>query len=114
MTKTASKTAQSATNGASQGTTGGKTDGMAADMGVDAGRAMMKMMETCMDMGAEMIAFGAKRLEKDVQFQHQLVHAAPKDLFHVQMQFWQGVLDDYHEESGKLVEMARDAGMPKL
>jgi hypothetical protein len=65
-----------------------------------------------MQMGAEMVAFGAKRFEKDIAFQKELLQAKPGDVPHLQMQFWQGVLDDYHEESGKLVEMARNSGVP--
>lgn len=74
--------------------------------------AALNLFGGCMQMGAEMVAFGAKRFEKDIAFQKELMQAKPADLPHLQMQFWQGVLDDYHEESGKLVEMARKSGMP--
>lgn len=74
----------------------------------------LNMFGACMQMGAEMVAFGARRLEKDMTFQQQLLTARPQDLPHLQMQFWQGVLDDYHEEAGKMADMAREAGVPQI
>ena len=42
------------------------------------GNPMAAMMTTCMSMGAEIVAFGAKRLEKDVAFQQELLSAKPR------------------------------------
>ncbi|KGM49288.1 phasin family protein [Pseudooceanicola atlanticus] len=78
------------------------------------GNPMAAMMTTCMSMGAEIVAFGAKRLEKDVAFQQELLSAKPQEVMHLQMQFWQGVMDDYHEEAGRLVDIAHKGGMPDL
>ena len=81
-----------------------------AKSGVD--NPALNMFGACMQMGAEMVAFGARRLEKDLAFQKELVQARPQDIPHLQMKFWQSVLDDYHEESGKMVDIARQTGMP--
>ena len=66
----------------------------------------MKMMTNCMEMGAEIMAFGAKRMEKDVAFQKEMLSASPQDMFHIQAAFWQQVMEDYQAESSKLVNMA--------
>ena len=72
----------------------------------------LAIYEAWMRGTTDMMAFAAKRFEKDLEFQKSLIGAQPQDVAHLQMQFWQGVLDDYHEEAGRLVELARDAGVP--
>ena len=70
--------------------------------------------EAWMRGAADMMGFAAKRFEKDLAFQKSLLGAKPQDLPHLQMQFWQGVLDDYHEEAGRLAELAHKAGVPDV
>ncbi|WP_375175370.1 hypothetical protein [Pseudooceanicola sp.] len=65
-------------------------------------------------MGADLIAFGTRRLEKDLAFQREQMQAKPEDIPHLQLKFWQGVLEDYHEETGRMVDRAHKAGMPEL
>ena len=74
----------------------------------------MAMMEACMQMGTDIMAFGAKRLEKDLALQKELMTAKPGDVMHIQMKFWQGVIDDYQEETARMLSMAHKAGMPDL
>lgn len=87
---------------------------MADETKTGTGNPVLNMYGACMQMGAEMVAFGARRLEKDVAFQQELMQAKPQDVAHLQMQFWQGILDDYHEETGKMMDLAHKAGMPEL
>ena len=87
---------------------------MADDKTTGMANPMLTIFGTCMQMGADMMAFGAKRLEKDVAFQQALLQAKPQDVPHLQMEFWQSVMEDYQEEAGKMMEMAHKAGMPEL
>ncbi len=84
----------------------------AANLDKFSGTPALKLMEACLAMGTHLVSFGAKRLEKDFAFQQALITTKPADLAHVQMQFWQGVLDDYHTEAGALAEIAREGGLP--
>jgi hypothetical protein len=74
----------------------------------------LKVYEAWMRGTTDLMAFAAKRFEKDLEFQKSLITAKPQDLPHLQMQFWQGVLDDYHEEAGRMVSYAREAGVPNI
>jgi hypothetical protein len=60
-------------------------------------------------MQAEVARFIANRLEDDVKTQQQLLQCKTvSDLQHVQAQFIQRAMDQYQEETGKLVEMSAD------
>jgi hypothetical protein len=83
-----------------------------AEMMTQPTKAALTMMENAMETGAEILAFGAKRLEKDIAFQQYMQTAAPKDMTHLGMEFWQEWLDDYHEEAGRMAVRARQAGLP--
>ncbi|MGI3170720.1 phasin family protein [Pseudooceanicola sp. C21-150M6] len=84
-----------------------KKDQAAADTAsMMANNPAAKMMTTCMEMGAEIMAFGARRMEKDVSFQKDMLSATPQDMFHIQAAFWQQVVEDYQAESQKLLNMA--------
>lgn len=64
-----------------------------------------KWVETMSDVGAEWLSFVAERVKQDVKTQHELLHA--KSFEHVrtiQAQFLQQAMDDYRNETGKIVE----------
>ncbi len=66
------------------------------------------VLETVADIGSEVLNFTAARIQRDVQTQHDLLHA--KDLAevqHIQMQFFQKAMDDYAAETAKLIEMQK-------
>lgn len=71
-------------------------------------------MEALTDMGAEVIAFMADRIKEDVKTQHEIMHCKNvTELQHIQAQFIQNAIDQYREETGKLVEMSSSALTPK-
>lgn len=64
--------------------------------------------ETLSDMGSEVMSFVADRIKEDVKTQHALLHCKdPGELQHIQGQFIQKALDQYADETGKLIEMSR-------
>jgi hypothetical protein len=64
-------------------------------------------METLSNMSAEMIGFAADRIKEDVKTQHDILQCKNvAELQHVQAQFMQKAMDQYQEETGKLVEMS--------
>jgi len=68
------------------------------------------MMEAFSDMGAEVLSFVADRIKEDVKTQHEILHCKDVgDLQHIQAQFIQKAVDQYQEETGKLVEMSTRA-----
>lgn len=68
------------------------------------------MMEAFSDMGAEVVSFVADRIKEDVKTQHEILHCKDVgDLQHIQAQFIQKAVDQYQEETGKLVEMSTKA-----
>lgn len=67
-------------------------------------------METLSDMSAEMAGFVADRIKADVATQHEILHC--KDLSklqHIQAKFVQKAIDQYRDETGKLVEIGTKA-----
>lgn len=81
----------------------------------EAGLGSLKGMNTAWldamgDMGAEVVSFVADRIKEDVKTQHEIMKCRTvADLQHVQAQFMQKAMDQYHEETGKLVEMGTQA-----
>ena len=69
-----------------------------------------KWGETLGEVGAEWLSFVADRVREDVRTQHELLHAKnAADMQSIQAQFLQKALDDYGEESGKIVEFCSNA-----
>ncbi|MEL6549038.1 MAG: phasin family protein [Pseudomonadota bacterium] len=69
-----------------------------------------KWVETLSDVGAEWLSFVADRVQEDVKMQHALLHAKDlSEIRHIQAQFLQKAMDDYHDETGKMVEFCSKA-----
>tara|TARA_R110002072_G_scaffold6717_8_gene38446 strand:- start:7853 stop:8206 length:354 start_codon:yes stop_codon:yes gene_type:complete len=67
-------------------------------------------MEALSDMSAEMVGFVADRIKEDVKTQHEIMHCKnATDLQHIQAQFIQKAMNQYQDETGKLVEMGTNA-----
>lgn len=80
------------------------------------GSAWIEAMGT---MSAEVMHFLADRIKEDVKTQHAMLHCKTlAELHHVQAQFLERAMDQYQEETGKLVELgtsaiaARDSSKP--
>ena len=68
-----------------------------------------KWVETMSDFGAEWLHFVAERVREDVKTQHQLLHAKNiGDVQHIQATFLQKAIDDYQNETGKMVQFCSD------
>lgn len=62
-------------------------------------------IERMNDMGAEWLSFVAERVQEDVRFQHQILHArSPEQVQHLQAEFLQKALDDYAAETGRILQ----------
>ena len=71
-------------------------------------------IEALSNMGAEMIGFAAERIKGDVKTQHDVLQCNNVGkLQHVLAQFIQKALDEYQQETGKLVAMSTNAFTPK-
>lgn len=69
-----------------------------------------KWVETMSDFGAEWLSFVAERVKQDVKTQHDLLHASNLgEVQHIQAQFLQRAMDDYRDETGKIVEFCSKA-----
>lgn len=69
-----------------------------------------KWLETMSDVGAEWLSFVANRVKEDVKTQHELLHATNiGEVQHIQAQFLQKAMDDYRDETGKIVEFCSKA-----
>lgn len=69
-----------------------------------------KWVETMSDVGAEWLSFIAERVKEDVKTQHELLHAKNiGEVQHIQAQFLQKAMDDYRDETGKIVEFCSQA-----
>ncbi|KIN62687.1 hypothetical protein Z946_1550 [Sulfitobacter noctilucicola] len=67
-------------------------------------------MEAMNDLSAELASFVAERIKQDVKTQHEMLHCKDIAAFqHIQAQFIQKALDQYHAETGKLVEIGNKA-----
>ncbi len=66
--------------------------------------------ETLSDMSAEVLSFMAERIKEDVHTQHEILHCKDvSELQHIQSRFVQKAMDQYQDETGKLVEMGTSA-----
>jgi len=69
-----------------------------------------KWVETMSDVGAEWLSFVAERVKEDVKTQHKLLHAKNiGEVQHIQAQFLQKAMNDYRDETGKIVEFCSQA-----
>lgn len=67
-------------------------------------------LESMAAMSAEVASFVAERLKEDVKTQHKILHCKNvSELQHIQAQFLQKAIDQYQEETGKLIEMSTGA-----
>ncbi|MCO4844004.1 MAG: phasin family protein [Yoonia sp.] len=65
-------------------------------------------MENVADYGQEVMNFMAKRVAEDVQTQHALLHAkGVAEVQHIQAQFFQRAMDDYADETARLMELGK-------
>ena len=72
-------------------------------------------IESLSDLSAEMVSFVAERIKEDVKTQHEILHCKNVgDIQRIQAQFIQKAMDQYHDETGKLVEMSTKAFAPKV
>lgn len=66
--------------------------------------------EALSDMGSEVMTFLAERIQQDVDTQHKLLHCKNgHELQKIQAAFIQTALDQYSDETGKLLEMSQKA-----
>lgn len=71
-------------------------------------------LEAMSDLSAEITGFVAERIKEDVKTQHEILHCKNVgDLQHIQAQFIQKAIDQYQEETGKLVEMSTQMFTPR-
>ena len=69
-----------------------------------------KWLETMSDVGSEWLSFIAERVKEDVKTQHALLHAQTLgEVQHIQAKFLQKAMDDYRDETGKIVEFCSNA-----
>lgn len=69
-----------------------------------------KWLENLGDVGAEWLSFVAARVREDVKTQHELLHAKTiGEVQHIQAQFLRTAMDDYRQETGKIVELCSNA-----
>ena len=62
--------------------------------------------EAFSDMSAEFLGFLAERIKEDVKTQHKVLHCKDmQELQHIQAEFVQTAIDQYQDETGKLMEM---------
>lgn len=70
-------------------------------------------VEALSDMGSEVLSFVADRIKEDVKTQHKMLHCKDMgELQQIQAEFVQKAIDQYREETGKLVEMSREMVKP--
>ena len=63
-----------------------------------------RWLEAMGDASAEWVGFLAERIGEDVRTQHALLHAKSfSEVQHIQAAFLQKALDDYRDETGKLL-----------
>jgi hypothetical protein len=67
-------------------------------------------VETMNGLGAEWLRFVSERVRADVETQHALLNARDlAEVQHIQAQFLQKAMDDYHDETGRIVEICSKA-----
>ena len=63
-------------------------------------------LEQMSDLGSEWMSFVADRIKEDVKTQHQILHCRNiEEVQKVQAQFIQTAVEQYRDETGKMVEM---------
>lgn len=68
-----------------------------------------RWVETMSDIGAEWMNFVADRVREDVKTQHELLHAKDlNEIQRIQADFLQKAMDDYSNETGKMVKFCAD------
>lgn len=67
-------------------------------------------MEALGEMGSEMLNFVSERIKEDVKTQNEILQCKnAAELQHIQAQFVQRAMDQYHDETGKLIEISTKA-----
>ncbi|WP_353473285.1 phasin family protein [Salipiger sp. H15] len=68
--------------------------------------AATALVDTMLDIGAELQSFTAERVREDVATQHRILHCkTPADLIHIQSAFFQKASEDYRAHWGRLAEL---------
>ncbi|ANT61478.1 hypothetical protein AYJ57_06540 [Salipiger sp. CCB-MM3] len=68
--------------------------------------AATAIVDTMLDIGAEMQSFTAERVREDVSTQHAMLHCkTPAELMHIQSAFYQKASEDYRAHWGRLAEL---------
>ncbi|MCT4371476.1 phasin family protein [Yangia mangrovi] len=68
--------------------------------------ATTAIVETMLDIGAELQSFTAERVREDVATQHRMLHCkTPGELIHIQSAFFQKASEDYRAHWGRLAEL---------
>lgn len=66
--------------------------------------------EAFSEMSAEFVSFLAERMKEDVKTQHKVLHCKDiAELQHIQAEFVQNAINQYQDETGKLIEMSSTA-----
>lgn len=66
-------------------------------------------VELLSDMGSEVLSFVADRVKEDVKTQHRMLHCKDmSELQQIQADFVHTAIEQYREETGRLVEMSQD------
>lgn len=66
------------------------------------------------DMGAEVMSFVAERIKEDVKTQHKVLHCKDvTELQQVQAEFIQRAMEQYQDETGKLVDLSTKVFTPE-
>ncbi|NSX53466.1 phasin family protein [Parasulfitobacter algicola] len=66
-------------------------------------------LENMGDFNSEIISFIAERVQEDVKTQHEILHCKDMDeLRHIQAQFIQTAINQYTEQTGKMVELSNE------
>lgn len=83
-----------------------KSDAFGTQQTTDLQTAAAKMLETLSELGSEVTTFVAHRIKDDLQTQHDLLAAKNSaDFMHIQAQFVQRAINQYTEETGKMVAL---------
>lgn len=90
------------------------TDAHQADTGLsNLLRLSVVGMDAVAAMNVELIEFMGERIREDFKTQHDILQCKSlEELQHVQAQFFQTAMDQYHDEAGKLVELGSNALEP--
>ncbi|WP_343502952.1 phasin family protein [Alloyangia pacifica] len=68
--------------------------------------AATALVDTMLDIGAELQSFTAERVREDVATQHRMLHCkTPGELIHIQSAFFQKASEDYRAHWGRLAEL---------